>query len=301
MTSHQALLSQAHEQLLNNNYIAGFQILGRPLSDLFQQHEALGTTDQLIADARSHDIFLSLQQDPYTNRAYTKPRGYAGDAVMMDYVYESTPKTNISAMGAGVFQATTRVSMGLSVVYRKALLSSYINDTVSHNHPFRILSIASGHCRELQGSLVLEPAFKGEFVALDADALSCAEIMNTYPQDKVQVIHAGIKDILSGKINLGDDFDFIYSAGLFDYLATPVATALVHQLVLKLRPHGRLLIANFVPQSYGRGYMECFMDWKLIYRTEEELVALFPSHIQNKVTSFLDPHSNVAYALYRKD
>jgi extracellular factor (EF) 3-hydroxypalmitic acid methyl ester biosynthesis protein len=242
----------------------------------------------------------SLQQDPYTYRAFTKPRGYAGDAVMMDYVYQSMPKTTISPMGAGVFQATTRVSMGLSVVYRKALLSSYINDTVSHSQPFRILSIASGHCRELQDSLVLEPAFKGEFIAFDADALSCAEIMNTYPQDKVQVIHAGIKDILSGKVDLGDDFDFIYSAGLFDYLSATVAADLVKLLSSKLRSQGRLLVANFVPQSFGRGYMECFMDWKLIYRTEEELVDLFPLNQQDEVNSFLDPHSNVAYALYRK-
>lgn len=301
MTNHQALFSKAHEQILNHNFVSGFQLLGKPLSDLFQLHEALGTTDQLIEDAHAHPIFTSLQQDPYTSRAFTKPRGYAGDAVMMDYVYQTMPISHLSLMGAGIFQATTRVSMGLSVVYRKALLNAYINDTVSHRYPFRILSIASGHCRELAGSLVLEPAFKGEFVALDADSLSCAEIINTYPQDKVQVIHAGIKDILSGKVNLGDDFDFIYSAGLFDYLATPIASALVQQLSAKLHHQGRLLIANFVPQSYGRGYMECFMDWKLIYRTEEELVALFHLNQQDEVTSFLDPHSNVAYALYRKE
>jgi hypothetical protein len=47
--------------------------------------------------------------------------------------------------------------------------------------------------------------------------------------------------------------------------------------------------------------MECFMDWKLIYRTEQELAALFPLNLQNKVSSFLDPHSNVAYSLYRHD
>src|SRR5262249_38418269 len=28
-----------------------------------------------------------LHQDPFTYRAFSKPRGYAGDAVMMDYIY----------------------------------------------------------------------------------------------------------------------------------------------------------------------------------------------------------------------
>ncbi len=300
MSNHKELFSQAHEQLLNNNYIAGFQLLGKPLSDLFQKHQALGTVDTLIADAHAHDIFPSLQQDPYTHRAFTKPRGYAGDAVMMDYVYQTIPTKHISPMGAGIFQATTRVSMGLSVVYRKALLNAYINDTVSHNYPFRILSIASGHCRELEGSLALEPSFNGKFVALDADALSCAEVINTYPFEKVQVINAGINDLLNEKIDIGDNYDLIYSAGLFDYLTTPTATNLIKLLSEKLRKQGRLLIANFVPQSYGRGYMECFMNWKLIYRTERDLVSLFPDQLQREVESFLDPHSNVAYAVYKK-
>jgi extracellular factor (EF) 3-hydroxypalmitic acid methyl ester biosynthesis protein len=286
MTNHQALFTQAHEQILNNNFISGFQLLGKPLSELYRQHEALGTADQLIEDAHAHPIFPSLQQDPYTSRAFTKPRGYAGDAVMLDYVYQTMPTTHVSPMGAGIFQATTRVSMGLSVVYRKALLNAYINDTVSHHYPFRILSVASGHCRELADSLALEPAFEGQFFALDADALSCAEVSKTYATDKVQVIHASVKDLLSGKLELGDNFDFIYSAGLFDYLPTPSASALVQLLSSKLRHDGRLLIANFVPQSFGRGYMECFMDWKLIYRTEEELVALFPLNLQDEATSF---------------
>ena len=35
----------------------------------------------------AHQLRELLQQDPLTFRAFTKPRGYAGDAVMMDYVY----------------------------------------------------------------------------------------------------------------------------------------------------------------------------------------------------------------------
>src|SRR5262245_3385575 len=33
-----------------------------------------------------HSIRDLLHQDPFTYRAYSKPRGYAGDAVMMDYI-----------------------------------------------------------------------------------------------------------------------------------------------------------------------------------------------------------------------
>src|SRR6478735_1879201 len=35
----------------------------------------------------NHELRNWVYQDPFTRRAYEKPRGYAGDAVMMDYVY----------------------------------------------------------------------------------------------------------------------------------------------------------------------------------------------------------------------
>ena len=35
----------------------------------------------------NHELRQFLYQDPLTWRALDKPRGYAGDAVMMDYIY----------------------------------------------------------------------------------------------------------------------------------------------------------------------------------------------------------------------
>jgi len=37
--------------------------------------------------AITHPIALYVHADPFTYRAFTKPRGHAGDAVMMDYIY----------------------------------------------------------------------------------------------------------------------------------------------------------------------------------------------------------------------
>ena len=36
---------------------------------------------------RRHPIMELLHQDPFTMRAFTKPRGYAGDAQMIDFIY----------------------------------------------------------------------------------------------------------------------------------------------------------------------------------------------------------------------
>jgi hypothetical protein len=69
-------------------------------------------------------------------------------------------------------------------------------------------------------------------------------------------------------------FDFIYSAGLYDYLSEDTAVRLTSKLASMLKPGGRLLIANMMPSLPSAGYMEAVMDWWLIYRTTQELKSL---------------------------
>jgi extracellular factor (EF) 3-hydroxypalmitic acid methyl ester biosynthesis protein len=289
------IFDDAHALVRSGDTVGAFQLLGAPLTRLWGEAVAAGTSQQLREAAQNHALFGIAQEDPYTQRAFTKPRGYAGDAVMMDYVYGESIPDDISPVGREVFFGTTRISMGLSVLHRRRLLQAYIDDTVSTKPSFRILSVASGHCRELAGSLVLDARFAGEFVALDQDPLSCDTVAQHYAHANVKVVNAGVKDLLGARVDLGQ-FDLVYSAGLFDYLAQPIAQKLVHQLTALLRPAGRLLVANFLPAAYGIGYMECFMDWRLIYRTEQELLQLFPSAAAAATRTFVDPHANVAYA-----
>ena len=174
---------------------------------------------------------------------------------------------------------------------------AYADDAVVQHEAPRMLSVASGHCRELQGSLVQHPGFAGEFMALDQDALSCAEVAACHPGSPVTVINHGVRALTTGPLAdyLGH-FDLIYSAGLYDYLPDGLARRVTRRLLQMLRPGGRLLIANFVPGGTGRGYMELFMDWTLILRNEAALRALAEASGAGTVVSFHDPHRNVVYA-----
>jgi SAM-dependent methyltransferase len=215
----------------------------------------------------------------------------------MDFIYQGTPPAGTSDMGRGIFAATTRASMGLSVLYRRQLLKRLIDDTVVSLEAGRMLSVASGHCRELEGSLVGTPLFKGEFVAFDQDPASCAEVARAQAGARVRVVNQGVRDLLSGPTaaELGH-FDLIYSAGLYDYLPETLARRLTARLLQMLRPGGRLLIANFVPSGSGRGYMELFMDWELVVRNEAALRDIALAAGASNVSSFHDPHRNVVYA-----
>jgi extracellular factor (EF) 3-hydroxypalmitic acid methyl ester biosynthesis protein len=189
------------------------------------------------------------------------------------------------------------------VLYRRQLLKSWIDDAVVSRDGARLLSVASGHARELEGSLVQSPHFQGQFVALDQDPLSCAEVQRVHAGGRVQVVNEGVRELLSDSRveRLCDGqglgcFDLIYSAGLYDYLPDALAERLTQRLLQMLAPGGRLLIANFVPGGSGRAYMELFMDWTLVLRTEAQLRELARDAGALQVNTFMDPHRNVVYA-----
>jgi len=294
------LCDRAAELIGNGKVFAGFRVLGPELSRLHQEAIDAGSEDEFIASVRKHPLFELCQQDPYTARAYQKPRGYAGDAVMMDYVYSGRPPEGTSPVGQQIFMATTRVPMGLSVLYRRSLLHSYINDHIARRSSCRILSVASGHCREIEGSLLFEKGFDCEFVALDQDSDSMAAVARDFAHPRLRIMIERVKTLVFDRLDIGK-FDLIYSAGLYDYLPDATAELLTSRLYSKLKPGGRLLIANFLPTCYGRGYLSAFMDWHLKYRTVDELRNLFPDKLREDVTVLTDPHGNVAYAdLVRK-
>jgi hypothetical protein len=86
-------------------------------------------------------------------------------------------------------------------------------------------------------------------------------------------MHGSVRQVLSGKANPGQ-FDFVYAAGLFDYLSGPAATALTVRMFEMTRPGGLILIPNFLTGVRDSGYMEAFMDWRLIYRDHADMQAL---------------------------
>jgi SAM-dependent methyltransferase len=300
-----ALLDRAAAQVADGQAVAAFRLLTPPLSALWSEARATGQAEAMRQWCQAHPLHGLLMQDPFTHRAVTKPRGYAGDAVMMDFIYDGAPPSGTTEIGAGVFAATTRAGMGLSVRYRRQLLQSLIDDTVVRHEQARVLSVAAGHCRELQGSLVESAGFGGEFVALDQDPLSCQEIARAHAGHAVRVVNQGVRE-LAGSASLAKDgsvladalgrFDLIYSAGLYDYLPDALAKRLTRRLLAMLRPGGRVLIANFVPGGSGRGYMELFMDWTLVLRTEAQMRELSVAAGAAHASTYADPQRNVVYA-----
>ncbi len=231
---------------------------------------------ECVQACRRHPLMKLLHQDPFTYRAFSKPRGYAGDAQMMDYIYgreERWAPPEAERLGQLIFDFTTSAPASEGVRARRAQVAEMIDrlaDRVARPH---VLAIASGHLREVNLSSAVRRGKIGRFVALDADAKSLAEVDRVYGHLGVVTVPAKFRSLLTNRLQLGQ-FHLVYSTGLFDYLEQSVAQRLLATMFQMLRPRGRLMVANFLPGVRDVGYMETYMDWQLIYRTRQDMIDL---------------------------
>lgn len=236
-----------------------------------------------------------LHLDPYTRRGFLKPRGYPGDAVLLDYIYGCAPlPEETPAPGRAVYEwCSLRSDAFAAVRDRRRRLARLLDDTAERTPGARALAVACGHLREAHLSAAVVGRRLGELVALDQDPASLAVVNGTMGDLPVTPVTAGVSDILKERVELGL-FDLIYAAGLYDYLPQPLASRLTAALTGMLRPGGRLVVANFV-HCWEAGYMEAAMDWHLLYRDEASIRAFAGDRRAAEATFELDATGVIGY------
>jgi extracellular factor (EF) 3-hydroxypalmitic acid methyl ester biosynthesis protein len=258
------------------------------------------TVEQTI---RQHPITRLMHEEPFTRRAFDKPRGYAGDAPMLDLVYGEGPSPDrLTPLGRRLHLWAVQQPACLSVRLRRDFLAKALDDVAREVASPRILALACGHLREAGHSYAVRAGGIDELVGIDQDEESLTEVRRSLDRYPVRAIPGSVRAVLAGKGPAGD-FDLIYAAGLYDYLATKTACALTRTLFQSLRPNGRLLIPNFAPSLRDIGYMEAIMDWYLTYRDENamrELADALPQEEVGSVRTFRDELRNVVYLDVRR-
>lgn len=130
-----------------------------------------------------------------------------------------------------------------------------------------------GHLREAHLSAAVAQR-QVEVLAFDQDAQSLAVVNGLFGGNGVRTVQGRVRDVIAGR-HLGalGTFDLVYAAGLYDYLTDTVARRLTRRLFELLNPGGVLLVANFLPGLPDVGYMETYMGWDLIYRSQAEIAS----------------------------
>jgi extracellular factor (EF) 3-hydroxypalmitic acid methyl ester biosynthesis protein len=229
----------------------------------------LETWRSAVSLARPRLQYGFLHEDPYTQDAYRKPRGYAGDAATLDFVYRYRSAEGATSLGQELFAISTDVPMSRAVRTRCIHLSEIITDSLQRHPGATIASIACGYMRELH---LVPPGLlhRARVFGVDQDARTVHELTTLYPHLRTTPICLPIRRLVSGEVAI-PQADLIYAAGLYDYLDDQVAAKLTACLLRQLRPGGKLVIANLTSQNEERAFMEVVMNWWLVYRDEDQL------------------------------
>jgi hypothetical protein len=296
-------LEAAHDDISQGRIAAGLEDLFDDLS--VRREDDSDAWPEFARACLDHPLRRLVHQDPFTYRAFSKPRGYAGDAVMMDYIYglgdASSAAHEATPLGRAIFAHMGTRPSACAVRYRRQLLADLIDATAARGGQ-TVFALAAGHLREVAMSRAIQTGQITRFIAMDQDTESLAVVARDYAHLGINAVPGSVRHILSGKTQPGS-FDFVYAAGLYDYLGAPVATALTGKLFDMTRPGGTLLIPNFKTGARDTGYMESFMDWHLIYRNHDDMRALAASLPADTVAGadvFDDDDDTITFLLVSK-
>ncbi|MER8443877.1 class I SAM-dependent methyltransferase [Mesorhizobium sp. M1066] len=285
------------------------EIVGRLLSFLNGLHSKVhpDVWHALIPVAQSHPILKYFLEDPLTHWSFTKPRGYSGDAQLLDYIYcdphVAESVANASEIGKALYSHTQNVPSCVAARERRDLLTRYVDEIAVKNGPqTEVLAIAAGHLREANRSVALTEGRLKRWVALDQDPQSVGLIARDFQGTAVEAIDGSVRTVLTRGHKLGK-FDFIYASGLYDYLAHNVAVKLTKTCLQMLKPNGTFLFANYAEGTPDAGYRETFMDWVLLLRSEVDMWNIVNASVDRNTVEaqvFFGENRNVLYAVIEK-
>jgi extracellular factor (EF) 3-hydroxypalmitic acid methyl ester biosynthesis protein len=260
-----------------------------------------------IRNTRYYEI---VQEAPFYWRIMNKPNGYPGDASMMSFIYRNQFEGKTPF---GMFLHKHAVSTKACQAVRNRKL--YLTQQIIRANSGKILSLAAGPAQEMTELLDVFSEDNFQFIALDhdMDTLKRFTVSDKDPRFKYALANAfqiisgnyltarprklmekfchprtdfkGLNIIFSSlKYELDylkkEDFDLVYSSGLFDYIKTfPLddsrgTVALTKNLFDLVKPGGSLIVGNFSQHNPRdlRFVMEYIYDWQLIYRNKDELI-----------------------------
>ncbi|RYJ03083.1 MAG: hypothetical protein EON47_05360 [Acetobacteraceae bacterium] len=216
-----------------------------------------------IAAVRAHPLLPLLHENPLARRGYRKPRGYAGDAPMLDMLYlgeaalENEP---VTPLGLDLFRRDLAAPAALAARERITTMAERIDAAAEQRRAPHILALGAAHLREADLSRAVRGGRIGRFVALDQDAASLAVVQVEQAARGIETLHRSPKATFDGTLPRGA-FDLVYAVALYDDLTDRLAHTVTAACFALLRPGGRLVVANTDRDMADAAYHEACFDW----------------------------------------
>lgn len=224
--------------------------------------------------------YMLLARSP--ERAYSKPRGYAGDYLIIEWIYSAEPAGS-GRIGPLIDRCFLDVPPAQAVRNRRGLLATEIQHTLDANRDgeVRVTSMACGPARELFDVFERIDAasrLKASLIDIDAEALEFVrrERSKRGLDDRMELHLANLVHLATGRQRLDLPAQhLVYSIGLIDYFDDRFVVNLIDYAHRLLQPGGRLILGNFHVRNPYRAFLDHVLEWKLIHRTEDDLSRLF--------------------------
>ncbi|TBR73482.1 MAG: class I SAM-dependent methyltransferase [Burkholderiaceae bacterium] len=245
-----------------------------------------------FAQTALHPLLLRA---PFVYRTFAKPMGYAGDYEMVNQILADPRQGNNT-----YFQIINAFFLKAAVAQahrnRIDILVDYLNKAAARaereQRDVSILNVGCGPAVEIQRFIAEHShpeRLKFKLMDFSEETLaytrSCIEkaCQEHGKQVQVEYIHESVNQLLKRASKRDDPFDpqtkfdFVYCAGLFDYLSDKVCARLVQYFVARTNPGGTVVVTNVHSSNPQKNVMEHLLEWHLIYRDEMQLEGVLPA------------------------
>src|ERR1043166_2254728 len=247
---------------------------------------------------------------PFMHRSFRKPLGYAGDYEMVNMmVRDACEGASIFAKILNIFFLNTAPVVAhrnrISMLYQ-ALVEETCR-AKRQGRPAKVFNLGCGSAKEIQDFLSQSDLSQNaQFTLMDFNEETVVHAEGALGEIKrkhhrttpVQLIKKSVTQLLKEaakpvSVYASADYDFVYCAGLFDYLADHVCGRLLNVFYGMLAPGGLLLVTNVDGSNPNRNWMEYSVDWNLIHRNHKQLASLRPRNAAPDATCVVAEPSGV--------
>ncbi|MCP4682976.1 MAG: class I SAM-dependent methyltransferase [Desulfobacterales bacterium] len=225
-----------------------------------------------------------------TKRGFEKPRGYPGDYLMLEAIYNNTPKSE--GLGRYFDKAFLALSYAGPVTARKDKMRNIIERFLvrARQPALKVLNLACGSCRELrellESDFSVSKAIEITCVDHDEESLdfSRKKLANSPDRITFNFVQGDILSMPKQKdyyAKLFGQQDMIYSLGLIDYVPDRILKRLIGFWFSLLGSKGRLVLTHkdIDKDLQAPLLTDWFCDWRFVSRNEPHLVKLVKAAI----------------------
>lgn len=242
-----------------------------------------------ILTSKNKELFRFLvgtwaYKSPIVKRAFEKPRGYPGDYLMLEIVYNNRP---LAKDGMGFYFDKYFLSnpYAVAVRYRKDKLREILKNEIKQSalKTIKIFNIACGSCREIkelpagifQNKTVVFTNLDWDEEALDFSRIALKDLP---ANSKCDFVKEDIMNLIkgAGTAKTFEKQDLVYSIGLIDYLPDRVLKLFMQYFYGLLKEKGKLVLTHKNKEkTFSPIAPDWFCNWKFVPRTKEEAIKLF--------------------------